>query len=173
MYTTNHNQPYWCHKTFCLKKRDRGQHANYRLIYLTSAYCKVMKHIIHSSILATLKNHPLIWATRFPQENITRNTASPHRQRPSKGARLWRPDRWHPFDNVSHKHLLMKLNLYGVRNNTLSWIQEFLSNRTQTVVLKGNSSYTDSVTSRVPQGTVLGHWLFLRILTTCQATPNP
>jgi hypothetical protein len=43
----------------------------------------------------------------------------------------------------------MKLDHYGVRNNTLSWIQDFLSDRTQTIVLEGNSSSTNPVASGV------------------------
>jgi hypothetical protein len=43
------------------------------------------------------------------------------------------------FDKVPHNRLLMKLDHYGVRNNTLSWIQDFLSDRTQTVVLEKSS----------------------------------
>jgi hypothetical protein len=45
----------------------------------------------------------------------------------------------------------MKLDHYGVRNNTLSWIEDFLSDRTQIVVLEGNSSSTNPVASGVPQ----------------------
>jgi hypothetical protein len=44
------------------------------------------------------------------------------------------------FDKVPHQRLLYKLKFYGIKNETLNWISAFLPNRTQTVVLDGESS---------------------------------
>ena len=65
------------------------------------------------------------------------------------------------FDTVAHKRLLLKLNYCGIRGTNLTWIQSWLTNRTQQVLLEGKNSRKTLVRSGVPQGTVLGRLCFL------------
>jgi hypothetical protein len=44
------------------------------------------------------------------------------------------------FDKVPHKRLLYKLKYYGADTNTLNWIEDFHTLRTQTVILNGEKS---------------------------------
>ena len=65
------------------------------------------------------------------------------------------------FDKVNHSKLIQKTNNIGVNSQVVKWISSFLSNRTQEVAVDGFHSNHCSVTSGVPQGSVIGPSLFL------------
>jgi hypothetical protein len=65
------------------------------------------------------------------------------------------------FDSVSHVRLLQKLKQFGFHPLTDAWISAFLSGRTQRVVFRGSFSPPVPVISGVPQGSVMGPFLFL------------
>ena len=65
------------------------------------------------------------------------------------------------FDSVPHRQLISKLRAIGLDDYLVSWITNYLTNRSRSVVLHGETSDLLSVTSSIPQGSVLGPLLFL------------
>ena len=65
------------------------------------------------------------------------------------------------FDRVNHQRILFKLGSVGVGGSVLSVLTQFLSNRSQLVVVDGCRSKLVNVVSGVPQGSVLAPQLFL------------
>ena len=151
------------------KKKDPHDVSNYRPISLLSAISKVLERIIHKHIFNFFHENNFIssFQSGFVPNDFTVNQLTYMYHSFSKAldegkeVRAIFCDISKAFDRVWHKGLLYKLERSGISSSLLLWFENYLSNRTQCVVLSGSSSSTVPIMAGVPQGSILGPLLFI------------
>ena len=143
--------------------------SNYRPVSLTSHVIKIFERVIKKAIVQHLENNILLNPNQhgFRSKRGTVTQLLEHYDKllsslcDNNCVDVIYLDFAKAFDKVDHKILLTKLNNIGIKGKLHSWLQSFLQNRTQSVLVNSEMSAPQKVLSGVPQGTVLGPILFL------------
>ena len=150
------------------KGGDTSETNNYRPISVIPIVMKVFERAIHQQLSDYLTEHSLL----APQQSGFRKDHSTDTVLAYLTDYMYKQmdhgqligmvflDFRKAFDSVDHDLLLQKLARYGVQDRELKWFKNYLSGRQQKTVIGNKESEWGTISSGVPQGSILGPLLF-------------
>lgn len=151
------------------KTGNKTEYANYRPISIIPTVSKVFEILLNKQITKYFEDNKLFSECQFGFRT-TRSTIDAVVQfikrcheGLEKGERVCSRffDLTKAFDTVSHSILLQKLKFYGFSNNSIKFLESYLTSRYQLVDVNNTRSNFKHVKYGVPQGSVLGPLLFI------------
>ncbi|CAG2205733.1 unnamed protein product [Mytilus edulis] len=150
-------------------KGDKNIMSNYRPIALLSSVSKILEKVIYKAIYEFCEFNDLLISENsgFKKNDSTVNQLITITHEIYKSLDSGKDvctiflDVSKAFDKVWHKGLIFKLKQFGICGSLLSLVENYLSGRTQRVVINGQTSSSQNTYAGVPQGSILGPLLFL------------
>ncbi|MCG8048754.1 MAG: endonuclease/exonuclease/phosphatase family protein [Candidatus Thiodiazotropha taylori] len=151
------------------KKGDLTKVTNFRPVSLLSGVGKLQERIVHKNIYNFLHANNLLYKYQsgfLPNHSTTYQLVDIYQHicqtfDNNQYSCMIFCDVSKAFDRVWHKGLIFKLKQHGINGHLLNWIRDYLSNRSQKVIIKSSTSSARNTNAGVPQGSVLGPLLFL------------
>ena len=130
------------------KKGSRNKSVNYRPVSLTSVICKLLETIIRDHMIDFLVKHKLINPSQhgFLKARSCLTNLLCFFEEITKWVDEGSPvdviylDFQKAFDKVPHQRLILKLKSHGMGNSIINWIEQWLTDRRQRVVVDGEVS---------------------------------
>ena len=144
------------------KKGSRNKSENYRPVSLTSVICKLLERLIKDHMVEFLVKHKLLNSSQhgFLKARSCLTNMLCFLEEITKWIDVGSPvdiiylDFQKAFDKVPHQRLLLKLKAHGIGDSITDWIEQWLTDRRQRVVVDGEVLNWKSVLSTVLGTTV-------------------
>ncbi|KAK3101919.1 hypothetical protein FSP39_007343 [Pinctada imbricata] len=151
------------------KSNDRHIPSNYRPISLLSTVCKVFERCIFKYLHNYMLDNKLFYEFQsgfLPNHSTTYQLIELYHhiclnREKNEHTCLIFCDISKAFDKVWHRGLLAKLQSYGFSGNLYYFLKNYLADREQAVIISNHVSSYRKTNAGVPQGSVLGPFLFL------------
>ncbi len=151
------------------KKDDKTLFPNYRPISLLPAISKVFEKVIVKQLHQLFIDKKLFYKAQYgfrtrhstefaALELVDRITVEIDKMNTPINIFL---DLSKSFDTLDHKILLDKLDYYGIKGVAHKLMASYIKNRKQYVEIEDSKSDTLTITTGVPQGSILGPLLFI------------
>ena len=150
------------------KKEEKTLIKNYRPISILPVMSKIVEYIMHSQLMRYFTSNKLFSSQQYgfranrstelaALELMDRNINNMNKNLTPINIYV---DVSKAFDCLNHDILLSKLRFYGLSDDALSLLKNYLASRDQYVQLGSIKSECHAISCGIPQGSVMGSLLF-------------